>query len=65
MDFLQNLTDDQTAILGCAGLLFAAFVTMSVSYHVGVIVRGGRASQTSAAAERPATVASQSHRRAA
>lgn len=42
MTFLQSLTDDQTALLGCGVLLFVAFVTMSVSYHVGVIVRGAR-----------------------
>ena len=45
MTFLQNLTDDQTAILGCSVLLLVAFVTMSVSYHVGVIVRGARSPQ--------------------
>ena len=65
MTFFQNLTDDQTAMLGCAGLLLAAFVTMSVSYHVGVIVRGARTPQARTAAERPVTAASQTHRRAA
>ena len=49
-----------------AGLLLAAFVTMSVSYHVGVIVRGGRTPQARTAAERRGSpAATEIHRRAA
>jgi len=44
MTFLENLTDNQTAMLGCVGMLLAAFVTMAASYHVGLIVRGGQTS---------------------
>ena len=63
MSFLQNLTDDQTALLGCGVLLLVAFVTMSVSYHVGVIVRGARLPQQRS---RPLPqTAEQAHRRAA
>ena len=42
MGFLQNLTDDQTAMLGCGAVLLAAFVMMSLSYHVGNAVRGNK-----------------------
>ena len=66
MTFLQNLTDDQTAVLGCGALLLIAFVTMSVSYHVGVIVRGARTPQTRTVVQPPAVTArTQTHRRAA
>jgi hypothetical protein len=64
MAFLQNLTDDQTALLGCAGVLLAAFVTMSVSYHVGVIVRGGRTPQERTASRRRSAPATQTRRAA-
>lgn len=40
MDMLQNLADDQLALLGCAGALAAAFTVMAVSFHVGRLVRG-------------------------
>ena len=41
MDLIRQLSDDQLALLGCAGALAAAFTIMAVSYHVGRIVRGG------------------------
>ncbi|MFO1094127.1 MAG: hypothetical protein U0992_12570 [Planctomycetaceae bacterium] len=46
MSFFQNLSDNNAAVLGCAGLLLTAFTLMSVSYHIGVIVRGGRTTAT-------------------
>ncbi len=39
MTLLSQLTDDQFALIGCGGALFAAFAVMAVSYHVGVLVR--------------------------
>lgn len=42
MGFLQNLTDDQTAILGCSIALFAAFMVMSLSARLGTAARGDR-----------------------
>lgn len=65
MTFLQNLTDNQTAILGCVGLLAAAFVVMSASYHVGVIVRGGRTATERRRATPPVTASGIVQRRAA
>ncbi len=35
MDFLQTLTDDQTALLGCFVALAAAGLLMSLSYSLG------------------------------
>lgn len=52
MGFLQNLTDDQTAMLGCGAVLLAAFVMMSLSYHVGNAVRGSRTSSIPVTTER-------------
>ena len=40
MDFFRQLSDDQFALLGCAGALGAAFTVMAVSYHIGRLVRG-------------------------
>ena len=40
MGFLQNLTDDQTAILGCAVALLAAFTVMCMSARLGSATRG-------------------------
>jgi hypothetical protein len=66
MAFLQNLTDDQTAMLGCAGVLLAAFVMMSLSYHVGNAVRGTRTNSNRVTAERrPASPVVEERRRAA
>jgi hypothetical protein len=66
MAFLQNLTDDQTAMLGCAGVLLAAFVMMSLSYHVGNAVRGNKTNRNRVATERrPAPVVVEERRRAA
>ncbi len=35
MDLLQNLSDDQTALLGCFAALTASGLLMSLSYYVG------------------------------
>ncbi|MCA9112669.1 MAG: hypothetical protein KDA52_22145 [Planctomycetaceae bacterium] len=35
MDLLQNLTDDQTALLGCFAALTASGLLMSLSYYIG------------------------------
>ncbi len=35
MDFLQTLTDDQTALLGCFVALTSAGLLMSLSYYLG------------------------------
>ena len=35
MDLLQNLSDDQTALLGCFAALSAAGLLMSLSYYFG------------------------------
>ncbi|QDU38314.1 hypothetical protein Mal4_26410 [Maioricimonas rarisocia] len=45
MAFLQNLSDDQIAILGCCGALAVSFGLMMVSYHFGRIVRGEHATE--------------------
>jgi hypothetical protein len=42
MEFIRQLSDDQLALLGCAGTLAAAFTIMAVSYHIGRLVRGER-----------------------
>lgn len=39
MTLLSQLTDDQFALASCGGALLAAFVVMTISYHVGVLVR--------------------------
>ena len=39
MTLLSQLTDDQFALASCGGALLAAFAVMTVSYHVGVLVR--------------------------
>jgi hypothetical protein len=65
MGFLQNLTDDQTAMLGCGAVLLVAFVMMSLSYHVGNAVRGGRSSLHQVAPRRRATTAVVEERRRA
>lgn len=65
MGLLQNLTDDQTAMLGCGAVLLAAFVTMSLSYHVGNAVRGSRSSRHQIAPQRRATTAVVEERRRA
>ena len=35
MDFLNGLSDDQTALLGCACALLVTGTMMSLSYYVG------------------------------
>lgn len=40
MELMQQMGDDQLALMGCAGALLVAFTIMAVSYHVGRIVRG-------------------------
>ncbi len=35
MDFLNGLSDDQTAFIGCAFALLASGTIMSLSYYVG------------------------------
>jgi hypothetical protein len=35
MDFLYGLSDDQTALVGCAAALFVCGTLMSLSYYVG------------------------------
>jgi hypothetical protein len=67
MGFLQNLTDDQTAMLGCGAVLLAAFVMMSLSYHVGNAVRGNKqASRPQITPQRrQTTVVAEERRRAA
>jgi hypothetical protein len=66
MAFLQNLTDDQTAMLGCAGALLAAFVMMSLSFHVGNAVRGSRSTQSRhITVGRPISTMAEERRRAA
>jgi hypothetical protein len=39
MTLLSQLTDDQFALLSCGGALLAAFAVMTLSYHVGTLVR--------------------------
>jgi hypothetical protein len=39
MTLLNQLTDDQIALVSCAGALVGAFAVMIVSYHVGALVR--------------------------
>ena len=39
MTLLSQLTDDQFALVGCGTALLAAFAVMTVSYHVGNLVR--------------------------
>lgn len=39
MTLMSQLTDDQLALAGCGGALLAAFLVMTVSYHLGVLVR--------------------------
>jgi hypothetical protein len=66
MGFLQNLTDDQTAMLGCGAVLLAAFVVMTLSYHVGNAVRGGHKSSNRVTTERrPTSTVVEERRRAA
>ena len=40
MGLMQQMSDDQLALMGCAGALLVAFTIMAVSYHVGRLVRG-------------------------
>ncbi len=35
MDFLNGLSDDQTALIGCAAALLVSGTIMSLSYYVG------------------------------
>lgn len=35
MDFINGLSDDQTALLGCAAALLVCGTIMSLSYYVG------------------------------
>lgn len=35
MDFLSGLSDDQTALIGCAAALLVSGTMMSLSYYVG------------------------------
>ena len=35
MDFLNGLSDDQTALIGCAAALFVCGTVMSLSFYVG------------------------------
>ena len=35
MDLLQNLSDDQTALVGCFAALLSAGLVMSLSYYLG------------------------------
>jgi hypothetical protein len=39
MTLMNHLTDDQLALVGCGGALLAAFLVMTLSYHVGALVR--------------------------
>jgi hypothetical protein len=39
MTWMNQLTDDQLALVGCGGALLAAFLVMTISYHVGALVR--------------------------
>lgn len=66
MGFLQNLTDDQTAILGCAVALFAAFMVMSLSARLGSAAGSvRRPTGRSADVNRRQTPAREERRRAA
>lgn len=47
MDMMQGMTDDQVALLGCAGALLTAFTVMGLSYHVGRLLRREHATTTS------------------
>lgn len=42
MELFSNLSDDQLALLGCFGAIFASMVIMSLSYYIGP---GSQASQ--------------------
>jgi hypothetical protein len=42
VSFLQNLTDDQTALLGCFVALLASGTLMSLSYYLGQVSRPRR-----------------------
>ncbi|HUG93848.1 MAG TPA: hypothetical protein VML55_23670 [Planctomycetaceae bacterium] len=46
MDLTQHLTDDQTALIGCALALLACGGLMWASYFVGQAVRRERREQT-------------------
>ena len=35
MEFLNSLTDDQTALLGCFAALTVCGIVMALSYHLG------------------------------
>jgi hypothetical protein len=39
MDWLQHLSDDQKALVGCAVALLACGTLMSLSYYVGRVLR--------------------------
>jgi len=69
MAYLQNLSDDQIAILGCCGALAISFGVMTISFHIGRLVRGEKSSDRTgvapAATREPATVQRQESRRAA
>lgn len=66
MEFLQNLSDDQTAILGCGVALFVAFMVMSLTARLGAAARGARTpAGQSAAANHLQTPAREERRRAA
>ena len=47
MDLIRQMSDDQLALVGCAGALAAAFTVMAISYHLGRVVRGGQSAKPS------------------
>jgi hypothetical protein len=65
MELFRQLSDDQLALLGCAGALAAAFTVMAVSYHVGRLVRGDQRTQPVLRMESSASAAQSRIRRAA
>ena len=44
MDFLNGLSDDQTALLGCAAALLVSGTMMSLSYYVGRLQKRAQSS---------------------
>lgn len=50
MTWMNQMTDDQLALVGCGGALLAAFLVMTISYHVGALVRRTGARHTEPAA---------------
>ena len=59
MDFLQNATDDQIALLGC----FVALVTSAALMYVSVFLsRSNRKGQVREATQRTLTLTAREHR---